>query len=157
MSASSFIKLIDQIMECSGITENDFVILLSNGHKILTDEIIFAISRYIDSIKGINIFFTRTIGTTEIRTRFFDIAIDYQFYNSDKKLSSAVMLNLSTLTLIVEFPLIEEKYTIGNDLLDFEQEKKNKLSILRMQVLNDLLTRYYSKILYAIYLQKRRR
>lgn len=156
MSAASFMKLIDQIMSCTGITEEDFKILLSD-HRILTDEAIFGITRYIDSIKGINIFFTRSIGDIEIRARFFDIAIDYVMYNSKKQVSAVVAVNLSTLTLLVEFPLLKEKYTIDRDLLDFEDNKKNNMSLLRMQVLNDVLTRYYSKILYSIYIQKRRR
>lgn len=156
MSAASFMKLIDQIMNCSGITEEDFKIFLSD-HHILTDEAIFGITRYIDSIKGINIFFSRYIGDIEVRARFFDIAIDYVMYNSKKQVSAVVAVNLSTLTLLVEFPLLKEKYTIDRDLLDFEADKKNSVSLLRMQVLNDVLTRYYSKILYSIYIQKRRR
>lgn len=156
MSAASFMNLIDQMMNCTGITEDDFRILLS-GNRILTDEIIFAVTRYIDSIKGINVFFARAIGNIEVTARFFDIAVDYVIYDSNKKVTAAVAVNLNTLTLIVEFPMIKEKYTIANDLLDFDEDKKNNLSILRMQVLNDVLTRYYTKILHSIYIQKRRR
>lgn len=151
-----FCDQLNRIMNCSGINEEDFLIFLKD-RNILTDEMIFTISRYLDNVKGINIFFSKTIGTTEVRIRFFDIAIDYLIYNSNKQLCTSVSLNLSTLTLFVEFPLLDEKYTIGNDLLDFEESKKNKLSILRMQVLNELLTRYYSKILYSIYKAQRRR
>lgn len=156
MSAASFMKTIDQMMNCRGITEDDFRVLLSS-HHILTDEAIFAITRYIDSIKGINVFFSRTIGSLEVSARFFDIAVDYVVYDSNKKVTAATAVNLNTLTLIVEFPAINEKYVIANDLLDFEEDKKNKLSLLRMQVLNDVLTRYYTRILYSIYVQKRRR
>ena len=155
MSATSFMKLIDQMMNCSGITEDDFRILLSSNH-ILTDEMIFAVTRYIESIKGINVFFSRTIGNIEVTARFFDIAVDYVIYDSNRRVTAAVAVNLNTLTLFVEFPVIKEKYTIDHDLLDFEDDKKNKLSLLRMQVLNDVLTRYYTRILHSIYMQKRR-
>lgn len=150
-----FSDLLNRTMNCAGIKQEDFDIMLRNN-KVLTDEIIFAITSFIDSQKNTNIFFTKKIGDTEIRVRFFDIAVDYVIYNSKQQISAVVSLNLNTLTLIVEYPLIKEKYTIQNDLLDFEREKRNKLSILRMQVLNELLTRYYSIILYNLYRVKRR-
>ena len=156
MSERPFRVLFHQLMDYSGIKEEDFQkILRSNG--VLTDEMVFTISRYINDLKGINVFFTRKFGDFEIRVRFFDIAVDYVFYNKNKQIAAIVSTNLQDLSFVVEFPIIEEKYTIDKDLLDFEEEKKNKLSILRMQVLNEALTRYYSKILYSIYLQIRRR
>lgn len=151
-----FRDTLNQIMNYSNIKEEDFMILLRN-QGALTDEMIFAISRYINDLKGINIFYTRNIGTFEVRIRFFDIAIDYVFYNPRKEIAAVVALNLNTLTLFVEFPLLEEKYTIDNNMMDFEKEKKNKLSIARMHVLNDALTRYYTKILYSIYIDQHRR
>ena len=150
-----FSETLHQIMNCSGIKQEDFDILLRDK-KVLTDEMVFAITRFIDSQKNTNIFFTKTIGDTEIRIRFFDIAVDYMLYNNQKQISAIVSCNLNTLTFIVEFPLIREKYIIKNDLLDFDQSQRNKLSILRMQVLNELLTRYYSIILYNLYRQRRR-
>lgn len=155
-TSASFYDQLNRIMNCKGISEEDLLMFLKD-QTILTDTMIFTISRYLDNIKGINIFFTKMIGSIEVRTRFFDIAMDYLIYNKDKKICSSVSLNFSTLTLIVEFPLIGEKYIIGNDLLDFDKSQMNKLSILRMQVLNDLLTRYYSKILYSIYSAYNRR
>ena len=150
-----FSQTLERIMNCSGIKQEDFDILLRDK-KILTDEMVFAITRFIDSQKNTNIFFTKMIGTTEIRMRFFDIAVDYMIYNTQKQLCCIISCNLNTLTFIIEFPLIEEKYIIGNDLLDFDKEKKNKISVMRMQVLNELLTRYYSIILYNLYRQRRR-
>lgn len=145
-----FSQTLERIMNCGGIKKEDFEILLRDK-KILTDEMIFSITRFIDSQKNTNIFFTKTIGDIEIRIRFFDIAVDYVIYNSNKQISAIVSCNLNTLTFIIEFPLLKEKYTIGNDLLDFEKDKKNQLSTMRMQVLNELLTRYYSIILYNLY------
>ena len=142
-------------MNCSGIKQDDFDKLLRDK-KVLTDEMVFAITRFIDSQKNTNIFFTKMIGDTEIRIRFFDIAVDYMIYTKDKKLSTIVSCNFNTLTFIIEFTLIKEKYIIKNDLLDFDQKQKNPLSIIRMQVLNELLTRYYSIILYNLYRQRRR-
>ena len=150
-----FSETLRQIMNCSGIKQDDFEILLRDK-KVLTDEMVFAITRFIDSQKNTNIFFTKTIGDTEIRIRFFDIAVDYMLYNEQKQLSAIVSCNLNTLTFIVEFPLIKEKYVIKNDLLDFDQSQRNPMSVLRMQVLNELLTRYYSIILYNLYRQRRR-
>lgn len=159
-----FRDTLDNIMRCSGIKEDDFILLL-RSQKILTDEMIFAISRFIDNEKNSDIFFTKIIGNIEIRIRFFDITVDYLFYNKENKLLAAMCVNLvDPFTLIIDFPNIitefqdvKERYTIGNDLLDFEKEKQNDLSILRMQVLNEVLTRYYAKILYSLYLQLRRR
>lgn len=150
-----FSQILDRIMHCKGIKQDDFSILLRDK-KVLTDEIIFAITRYIDSNKNSNIFFTKTIGNSEIRVRFFDIAVDYLIYNGNKQISCIISCNLNTLSFVIEFPLISEKYTIGNDLLDIDKEKRNRLSILRMQVLNELLTRYYSIILYNLYRQRGR-
>ena len=150
-----FSQTLERIMNCGGIKQEDFEILLRDK-KVLTDEMIFSITRFIDSQKNINIFFTKTIGTTEIRMRFFDIAVDYMIYNANKQVSCIVSCNLNTLSFIVEFPLIKEKYIIGNDLLDFDKDKKNQLSTMRMQVLNELLTRYYSIILYNLYRQRGR-
>ena len=150
-----FSETLHQIMNCSGIKQDDFDKLLRDK-KVLTDEMVFAITRFIDSQKNTNIFFTKIIGDTEIRIRFFDIAVDYMIYTKDKKLSTIVSCNFNTLTFIIEFPLIKEKYIIKNDLLDFDQKQKNSLSVIRMQVLNELLTRYYSIILYNLYRQRRR-
>ena len=150
---------LDRLMYCTGISEKDFTKALkeSSDHGILTDEQIFTISRYINNLKGIKIFFSRKVGTVEIRPKFFDIAVDWEFVASDKTIRAAICLNLNRNTLFVELPNSNKRFTIDSSLLDvYEKDKLDQTSRTILLLLNDLLTRYYSNLLYNIYRELRR-
>lgn len=154
-----FYDFLDRLMHCSGISEKDFAKALkeSSDHGILTDEEIFAVSRYINNLRSVNIFFTRKIGEVEIRPRFFDIAVDWQFVAKDKTVRATLCLNLNTYSFFIEIPNLNRKMTIDTHLLDIkEKDQLDQHTRVTMLVLNDLLTLYYSRILYAIYLELRR-
>ena len=148
--------LLERTMSCRGITQDDFDKLLREGTP-LTDITIFTISRFLNEIKGINVFFTKKIGEMTVKVRFIDIAVDYQFYNSKNELMAAVCVNLDLLTLFVEFPELKQKLNIGDDLMKFGKLANGKVWNLRMQVLNEALTRYYAKLLYNVYIELQRR
>lgn len=147
----AFRDLLDQIMDCRGITERDFEKILRE-RRILTDEIIFAITRYISRVRAIDIFFTRMSYTTETRIRFFgDEFIDYVFLNKEKKVCAVVSMDLHKNSLFVEYPILKQRLCIGKDLLDYDKDKKDKIMDFRMELLNEQLIRYYIKLLPTIY------
>ena len=150
---SMFYKLLNHIFESRGIVESDFYKLLSS-HTI-TDEEIFVISRFIVDNQNLNIFFSKSIGDMEIRLRFFDIELDYDVLDNNKSTLATIMVNFHDESLYVVYK--DVKVEIRLDLVDYKgSDKKNTVLYMRMQVLNEILTRYYSKLLYAIYLERRR-
>ena len=150
---SMFYQLLNHIFESRGIVESDFYKLLSS-HTI-TDEEIFVISRFIVDNQNLNIFFSKSIGDMEIRLRFFDIELDYDILNKNKSTLATIMVNFHDESLYVVYK--DVKVEIRLDLVDYKgSDKKNTVLYMRMQVLNEILTRYYSKLLYAIYLERRR-
>lgn len=154
-----FYDFLDRLMHCTGISENDFAKALkeSSDHGILTDEEIFSISRYVDNLKGVNIFFSRRVGTIEIRPKFFDIAIDWEVVAPDRTVRAILCLNLNQCTLFVELPNAKKKIVINDSLLDVENNSQLDLHTkTTLLVLNDILTRYYSNLLYNIYRELRR-
>lgn len=147
----AFRDLLNQIMDCRGITEKDFEKILRE-HRILTDEMIFAITRFISRVRALDIFFTKMSYTTEARIRFFgDEFIDYVFLNKDKKVCAVVSLDLRQNSLFVEYPILKQRLCIGKDLLDYDKDKKDKVMDFRMELLNEQLIRYFIKLLPAIY------
>ena len=142
-----------KILDSRGVTEDDIYRALSS-HTI-TDEEIFTISRLLNGYHEMNIPYARSIGSVEIRVKLFEIEVDYIFYNSEKLPVATITVNFMDESLFVIYKDI--KVEIGLDLLDFK-ENRNKKTVLyaRMQVLNELLTRYYSKVLYDIYVERRR-
>lgn len=140
-------------MDSRGIAESDFYKLL--GEHCLTDEEIFAISYYLNDNKNQNIFFTKIIGDLEVRVRFFEIEVVYDIIRScDNKRLSSMSVNFYNESLFIEFS--DTKLEIGMDLFDYPNKKKESVLYARMQLLNELLTRYYSRILYSIYRERRR-
>ena len=138
-------------MSSKGICEDDIYKLLSS--HILTDEEIFEISRFIDSNQNTNVFFSRYIGDIEVKLKLFDIEIDYMILSKDKKIIASMGVNFFNESLIVEFSDI--KLDIGLDLMDYKNKNTKNVLYMRMHVLNEILTRYYTKLLYSIYLERR--
>lgn len=140
-------------MDAKGITQIDLYKLFSD--HCITDEEIFTVSHYLNDNKNRNIFFTKIIGILEVRVRFFEIEVVYDIIRSrDNKRIASISVNFDNESLFVEFPDI--KLEIGLDLYDYPNRNKETVLYARMQLLNELLTRYYSRILYSIYQERRR-
>lgn len=149
-----FRDLLDTVLSARGITENDIYKLLSS--HILTDEEIFTISHLLDESNHLNVLFTRDIGTLSVRPRFFDIEVDYNIFSKDNQgLICSMLVNFHKETLFVVYS--DVKVEIGLDLFDYSPKNTKNVLHARMHLLNELLTRYYSRTLYAIYLEHRRR
>lgn len=149
-----FKDLLDTVLSSRGITEKDIYKLLSS--HILTDEEIFVISHLLDECNHLNVLFTRDIGTVSIRPRFFDIEVDYNIFSKTSQgLICSMLVNFDKETLYVVYN--DAKVDIGLDLFDYRPKNTKNVLHTRMHLLNELLTRYYSRTLYAIYLELRRR
>lgn len=153
------LQFLERVMAAGGITEHDIEKLLrdDNPKGMLTDETIYSVVKYINSVKGINVFLTRKIGSMEIRPRWFDQSVDFQIIRKDGKVEAALCMQLvHPYRFHIEFPIINQTIVILMDLLDFEGDH-NETMELRIRVLNEIITRYYSKTLFAIYQELRRR
>lgn len=153
------LAFLHQMMDTIGITEHDIYKMLQDStvRGVLTDETIYSVAKYIDSVKGINIFLTKTIGDIEVRPKWFDNSVDFQMILKDGTVSAAVCLQLTQPYMFyIEFPVLKKKIIINLDLLDHNGDRDNTME-LRIRVLNEVLTRYYSKTLYAIYKEIHRR
>ena len=139
-------------MNAKGICEQDIYKLFSS--HILTDEEIFTISHFINSNQNTNVFFSKYIGDMEIKLKIFDIEIDYIIFSKDKNTMASMSVNFVNESLIVEFS--DVKLDIGLDLMDYKDCNPKNVLYMRMHVLNEILTRYYTKLLYSIYLERRR-
>lgn len=153
------LPFLQRVMRTQGITEHDLYKLLSddNTKGVMTDETIYSVVKYINSVKTINVFLTRKIGSTEIRPKWFDQSVDFQMINEDHQVTAAVCLQLVyPYKFHIEFPILKRTILINLDLLDYDGGK-DAIMDLRMRVLNEILTRYYSKTLYTIYQELNRR
>lgn len=140
----------DKITECMyiiGMSEDAFLSLLRD-ETYLSDHKIFCISRFINKINP-NIFLTKKIGNLSIKCKCFEIAIIYSINTKNK---CNIVVDFDKFDLIVEYEDI--KLIIDQNLLDYRGEK-NDLINLRQEVLNEILIRYFAKILMAIYLELR--
>ena len=151
----AFRDLLAQIMDCRGITERDFEKILREN-RILTDEMIFAISILIYEYKSADIFFSKMSFTVETKIRFGEHIVEYIFLNKDKKECATVYLNLMNESLYVKYPILNTNLCIGKDLLDYNKDKKSKEMDFRMEILNEQLIRYFIKILPVIYIHIQR-
>ena len=152
------LQFLQRVMKTQGITEHDLYKLLSddNTKGVMTDETIYSVVKYIDSIKAINVFLSRKIGSIEIRPKWFDQSVDFQMIDQNHQVTAAVCLQLVyPYKFHIEFPILKRNVTINLDLLDYDD--KDATMDLRMRVLNEILTRYYSKTLYTIYQELNRR
>ena len=148
-----FRDVLYRIMDSKGITESDFYKLLS--YHCITDEEIFVISHLINNNRNANIFFTKIIGDIEVRVRLFEIEVVYDIVKSNTgKTLTTMSVSFDKETLFVEYS--DCRLEIGLDLFDYPEMDKTNVLFMRMQLLNEILTRYYSRMLYSIYLERRR-
>lgn len=142
-----FEEKITEYMHIIGMSEDAFLSILRD-ETYLSDHKIFCISRFINNINP-NIFLTKKIGELSIKCRRFDIAIIYSINTKNK---CNVIVDFSNFDLVVEYG--DMKLTIDQNLLDY-RGVKNDLINLRQEVLNEILIRYFAKVLMAIYLELR--
>lgn len=143
------------LMKQPDLTEKDVEELVRIEDNILTDEQIFVISEYLNRCKSVKIFFTKQIGDSTVSARFFDIVICYDFKINTGETRSTIEIDFQNKTLYVYYS-DGTKLEIFKNLLDYSEDKKNLLIDLRMRVVNEMMIRYYVKLLYAIYCERRR-
>lgn len=121
---------------------------LMREEPFISDNVIFDASRFINSFY-LPIFLTKKIGDMEIRCRRFDIAVVYNIRTSTP---CNVIVDFNDLSLTVEYG--DVRLTIDQNLSDYRGEH-TKLYDLRQTFLNEILIRYFSIILYAMYRELR--
>ena len=126
-----------------GMSEKAFLSLLRD-EDFISDNKIFVISRMINQFNP-NIILTKKIGNTTILCRRYDIAIEYTIKTTNP---CNIIVDFHSLSLEVEYK--ERKLIIDSNLMDYQGEK-DRLIDLRQYTLNEIMIRYFSKILYALY------
>ena len=145
-------KLFEQAMNSRGLDRRDIEFIVRK-EGILTDEIIFVLTDFINKTRT-NVFFTRTIGKITVSLKIFDdIAVVYVFKNEKGEQICSVDVDFFKKTLYVRFPdcMLEVK----NDLLDYSP--CSDYNSLRMKFLNEMMVRYYTHVIYNMYLEIHRR
>jgi len=132
-----------EAMNNIGMSEDAFQSLLRD-EPYLSDNKLFVISRLFNTINP-NIFLSKKVGNLFVRCRRFDIAIIYTINTTNP---CNVIVDFNKLDLQVEYK--DKNLIINSNLLDYKGEK-NKLIDLRQEVLNEILIRYFSKALFALY------
>lgn len=148
-----------RIMKTSGITEHDFhkIIVDDSPKGVMTDQTVFSVSRYLNSVKGINVFLSRKVGNTEIRPKWSGNNVDFNLLNEDGSTLAVISLLLvNPFSFHIKYPAIQRDVAINLDLLDYDGERDPTMD-LRMRVLNEILTRYYSRTLYTVYKELHKR
>jgi hypothetical protein len=130
-------------MTTRGLDEEAFDSLLRD-EPYLSDNKIFAISRFINK-HDLPIFLSRKIGSLNIICRKFDKAITYTIKTSNP---CCIDVDFKNLTLIVTYQ--DEKISIYRNLSEYNGNH-SKLMDIRQAILNEILIRYFAKILNAMY------
>lgn len=141
-----FAKIFDRAINSRGLERRDIEYIIRST-DVLTDEQIFVFSHFINRYRASNVFFTRYIGDLIISLRMFDIAICYEIKNKKGTLLCSIDIDFSAQTLYVKYPNCTCE--VGSNLMEYRE--KNEANDIRMKVLNEVLVRYYTHILYGIY------
>ena len=138
----------DRVIHSRGLDKRDIEFTIRK-EDILTDEMIFVLSHFLNNTKT-KVFFTRAIGDITISLKMFDdIAVVYVFKNKEEKELCIVDVDFYKKTLFVKFG--KNKFEIGYDLLDYPN--KSQYNDLRMRFLNEMMMRYYTNVIYNMYLE----
>ena len=147
-----YAKFFNQIINSKGLDKRDIEFTVRK-EKVLTDEMIFVLSHFLNDTRT-KVFFTRIIGNITISLKMFeDIAVVYVFKNKEGKEICLVDVDFYKKSLFVKMG--NDKYEIGLNLLDYPN--KSKLNDLRMLYLNEMMVRYYSSVIYNMYLELSRK
>lgn len=131
-----------------GMTEQAFLSLLRD-EPYLSDVKIFTISRLI-SKNNPNVILSKKVGYLSINCRRYDIAIDFIIGTSNKCIVSVDLVNYTLKVKYKDLPDI----IIDKNMFDYKGEHTTLID-LRQEALNEVLTRYFAKILIAIYKELR--
>jgi len=133
-----------------GLEKRDIGFLIrSSNTGYLTDEQIFVFSRFLNSYRG-NIGFTKYIGDLVINAKLFDIAVVYQIkHKTSNKLLCTVDVNFDKCSLYIYFDCMKKSIEVMEDLNTYKNENKN--DDVRMKFLDEILSRYFTDLIYAIY------
>lgn len=131
-----------------GMTEQAFLSLLRD-EPYLSDVKIFTISRLI-SKNNPNVILSKKVGYLNINCRRYDIAIDFIIGTSNKCIVSVDLVNYTLKVKYKDLPDI----IIDKNMFDYKGEHTTLID-LRQEALNEVLTRYFAKILIAIYKELR--
>ena len=126
-----------------GLTVDAFLSLLRD-EPYLSDNKIFAISRFINNSK-VPVFLTKKIGDIEIVCRRFEVAVTYTIKSTNQ---CRIDVDFNTLGLEVKYT--DRTLIIDQNLMDYRGEH-NLLFDLRQEILNEMMSRYFSRVLYAMY------
>ena len=126
-----------------GLTVEAFLSLLRD-EPYLSDNKIFAISRFINNSK-IPVFLTKKIGNIEIVCRRFEVAVTYTI-----KSTNPCRIDVDFNTLGLEVKYTDRTLIIDQNPMEYRGEH-NLLFDLRQEILNEMMTRYFSRVLYAMY------
>lgn len=149
-----FLRLFDKAINSIGLEKRDIEFII-RSKDVLTDEQIFVFSHFINRYRASNVFFTKYIGNLIISLRMFDIAICYEIKNRKGELLCIMDIDFAKETLYVKYPNDKENLEVMRHLLDYKG--KSEINDLRMKVLNEVLVRYYTHIIHAIYRDMHRR
>lgn len=138
---------LDWAMCSRGLNVEAFESLLRD-EEYLSDNKFFSISRFINTIKP-QVFLTKRIGDLDIICRRFDVAVTYTIKTTNE---CRIDVDFSDLSLKVKY--VDCELIIDQNLLDYRGEH-NKLFDLRQIFLNEIMIRYFAKILFLIYRQLR--
>lgn len=152
---------LQRIMYTGGIQEKDFIkILLDNasGRGVMTDVTLFAVIRFLATVRGINIFFSSRIGDFEVKPMWFSDEVTLTFTNTKtNSIDCTINMELAgEYRCVISFKQIGVSVVIDQDLLDYSGKKDTTMD-LRMRILNEMVTRYYSRLLYRVYKELQRR
>lgn len=142
-----FEEKLNWVMRTKGLDADNFNSLLRD-EEFLSDNKLFAISRFINAYKP-PIFLTKKIGKLDIICRRFDIAVTYTITTKEP---CRVVVDFHTLDLEVEYS--DCKLIIDQNLSDYRGEH-TIVNDLRQTFLNEILIRYFTKILYSMYKELR--
>lgn len=148
-----FLRIFDKAINSRGLELRDIEFLV-RSKEVLTDEQIFIFSQFINRYRASNVFFTKYIGNLIISLRMFDIAICYEIKNKKGELLCSMDIDFYKKTLYVRYP-DKSNLEIMHNLLDYRY--KSDTNDVRMKVLNEVLIRYYTHIIYAIYMDMQRK
>lgn len=142
-----FEEKLDWAMRSRGMDIQSFDSLLRD-EPYLSDHKIFVISHFINDFKP-HIFLTKKIGHANIICRRFDIAVTYTIMTSNP---CRISVDFNNLTLEVKYT--DRTLIIDQNLSDYRGEH-DKLIDMRQIFLNEILIRYFSRVLYAMYRELR--
>jgi len=144
------------MMQAIGIEERDIEDLIrsNKSDEVLTDDELFAISDLFHRNRFMNIFFSRKIGDMTVNFKFVNNEVVYTITSGKGKMCANVYVCTEFHYIIIEYPDI--KVDVINNLYGYSS-KSTMFMNLRMQFLDEILVRYFKKVIYAIYLELKRR